>query len=130
MFANPNLGPLAQCGRGRQHKARGGQALARAAGGAAQHSPVTASPRKPQHGGMVHMGLQRTGSMPPACFALPHRFQASCLAAGFTALVSAVGLGVLLVPTNIRPRCARYLLGRVVSNIRLIVGQAQASGHP
>lgn len=86
-----------------QHAGR--WALARAVGGQAQHIQVPASPRN-THGGMAHMGLQRTGSMPPACFALPRRFQAVCVGAGFLALLCGAGLGALLVPTNIRPTCA------------------------
>lgn len=83
----------------------GSWALARAVGGQPQHSTVPASPRK-THGGMVHMGLQRTGSMQPACFALPPHFQGVCVGAGFLALLCSTALGALLVPTNIRPTCA------------------------
>lgn len=73
----------------------------------APYNPVTASPRK-LHGGMSHMGLQRTGSMPPACFPLPQYFHSVCVAAGFASLLAGVGMGALLVPPNLRPRCETW----------------------
>ena len=50
------------------------------------------SPPRKAHGGMAHMALQRTGSMPPACFPLPR----GCCSAPAS----------LLIPDDTLPVCA------------------------